>query len=100
MLVFLTHRRLRSGSFPQFRQAWEPDRIPEGTREIAYHARALGNADEIVSFGLAHDLGATDLPRLMEEYGDDSARQARMAPYVEWTGVDGAFEVIEEVRLG
>ncbi|MDP8942820.1 MAG: hypothetical protein M3N16_01665 [Actinomycetota bacterium] len=101
MLVFLTQRRLKPDAFEEFRKAWEPEQMPEGIREVAYHARSLENPDEIISFGLAYDLGREDLARLREEFSDaDVERQQRMAQFVEWTGVDAVFEVIDEVRWG
>ena len=88
MLVFLTHRRLKPGTFEQLRKAWEPGQMPEGIREVAYHARSLENPDEIVSFGLAYDMSREDLARLREDVSTaDSERQRRMAEFVEWTGV-------------
>lgn len=101
MLVFLTQRRLKPGAFDEFRKAWEPDEMPEGVREVAYHARSVDNPDEIISFGLAYDMEPGDLARLREELTDaDAERQERMAEFVEWTGIDAVFEVIDEVRWG
>ena len=101
MLVFVTHRRLKTGTFEQFRKAWEPDEMPEGVREVAYHARSLEDPDEILSFGLAYDMEPEDLVRMREEIGDgDDERQRRMSEFVEWTGTDAVFEVIDEVRWG
>ncbi|MDP8956147.1 MAG: hypothetical protein M3N24_04205 [Actinomycetota bacterium] len=101
MLVFLTHRRLKGGSFEEFRRAWEPEEMPEWIREVAYHARSLEDPDEIVSFGLAYDMEPGDLARLREEFSEgDDERQRRLAEFVEWTGVDGVFEVVDEVRWG
>jgi hypothetical protein len=102
MLCFLTHRRLKPGTYDQYRRAWEPDQMPEGVIETVYHVRSLQDPDEIISFGLA-DVGADDLPGLREKLGGDEAearRQQRMAEFVESTGVDGIFEVVEEIRLG
>lgn len=101
MFVFLTHRRLRPVTWEQFRQAWEPDEVPEEAGdERVYHVRSLKDENEIISFGIA-DMSRKDLERLGEE-GDDAERQRqeRMAQFVEWTGVNGVFEVIEETRLG
>ena len=101
MLVFVTHRRLKPGTFEQFREAWEPSEAPEGVREVAYHARSIENADEIISFGLAYDMGPEELAGLREEFDEEDAeRQRRMAEFVEWTGIDTVFEVIDEVRWG
>lgn len=63
--------------------------------------RAIAREPEIISFGLAYNLERDDLARLREESSDgDAERQRRMAEYVEWTGLDGVFEVIDEVRWG
>ena len=106
MLCFLTHRRIKPGTFEQFRAAWQPDNIERfdelGIMERIYHARSLENPDEIVSFGLA-DIGLDDLPRLREALGGEDGekrRQQAMSPYVLWTGVDAVFEVVEEIRVG
>lgn len=101
MFVFLTHRRLKPGTWEQFRQAWEPDEVPaEAGDERVYHVRSLEDENEIISFGIA-DMSREDLERLGQEPDDaERRRQERMAQFVESTGVDGVFEVIEELRLG
>jgi hypothetical protein len=54
------------------------------------------DADEVIAFGF-YD---TDLarerenPRLSEQ---QRARLERMAPYIESTGADGVYEVVEEI---
>ncbi len=101
MLVFVTQRRLKPGTFEKFREAWEPDEMPPGIREIAYHARSIDDPDEIISFGLAYDMQRADLDALRETFSaGDAERQRRMAEFVEWTGVDAVYEVIDEVRWG
>lgn len=53
MLVFLTHRRLKAGTFEQFRKAREPEEMPEGIREVAYHARSReSRRDHLVRSGV------------------------------------------------
>ena len=102
-ILFLTHRRLRPGTFDRFRHAWlskaDARRMEEsGLRETAYHARSLKDPDEIVSFGLA-ELGRDELESFRGELADSEAgRQRRMAEFVEWTGVDAVFEVVEHIR--
>jgi len=102
MLCLHTHRRLKPGTFEQFPKAWEPDQLPDGIRRRIYHVRSLENPDEIIWFGLL-DAGRDDLPGLRDRFGGqeaESRRQYRMQQFVEWTGVDGVFEVIEELRIG
>jgi hypothetical protein len=106
MIVFLSHRHLKPGAYAAFRAAWEPEETREpmeraGFRQRIYHARALGNPDEVISFGV-FDVEAADLGRLRAELGGEDAeraRQAEIAKHVESTGVDAIFEVIEELRL-
>jgi hypothetical protein len=102
MLLFITHRRLKPGSYDDFRTAWQPEVLPEGVNETAYHARNPKDPDEVISFGL-FDGSMEDLPAMREKFGGRDAedrRQARMAPFVEWTGLDGIFEVVEEMSVG
>ena len=102
MLVFLSHRRLKAGtSYESYREAWEPEVVPEDLREEIYHARSLENPDEVVSFGII-DCQPADIPKVQEAFGGDAAetrRQDRLKEVVEWTGVDGIFEVVEELRI-
>ena len=102
MLVFLSHRRLKPGSYDQFREAWEFEVVPEHIlREEIYHARNLENPDEVISFGVV-DIARDEIPAMREAFGGEDAearRQARMAEFVEWTGIDGIFEVVEELRI-
>ena len=97
MLCLLTHRRIKPGSFDEFRQVWEGDGPPPFPGR-AYHVRSVSNPDEVISFGL-FDADPADFERLRQEMGGEgeARRQEAMAQFVEWTGVDGVFEVIEEV---
>ena len=90
----LTVRRLKEGSYDDWRNAWEADEWPEGVK--AYILRNLNDPNEIVAFGLTDrepDTFRTDERFVQAE----RERQQRMAPYVESTGADGFFEVVEEV---
>ena len=102
MLVFLSHRRLKPGSYDRYREAWEFEVVPEDVlREEIYHARNLENPDEVISFGII-DISRDEIPKMREAFGGDDAedrRQGRMAEFVEWTGIDGIFEVVEELRI-
>jgi hypothetical protein len=51
MVCFLSARRLKAGTFDDFRRAWEPERWPsEAIR--AYHLRDSDGENIVVSFGL------------------------------------------------
>ena len=96
MLVALTVRKLKPGSYEQFRQAWEPEDWPEQW-ERAYHIRNVNDENEVISFGFFN--GTLDeLRQFRDESGREDERQRRMTELVESTGADGIYEVIEEVR--
>ena len=92
MLVLLTARRLKPGTFEQWRHAWEPDEWPEQFSR-AYVLRNRNDPDEVISFGLwegsAEDLRAMADPT-------DRSRIDRMAAFVESTLIDA--EVVEPHR--
>jgi hypothetical protein len=96
MHAFLTVRKLKSGCYDEWRQAWEPEEWPEGSRR-AYILRNVDDPDEVIAFGF-YDLDlakARQEPQLQEQ---QRVRFERMAPYVETTGADGVYEVVEEVE--
>ena len=96
MLVALTVRNLKPGSYEQFRKAWEPEDWPEKW-ERAYHIRNVNDENEVISFGFFN--GTLDeLRQLRDESGSEDERQRRMSELVESTGADGIYEVIEEVQ--
>ena len=95
MLCFLSARRLRPGSYDDFRRAWEPERWPsEAIR--AYHLRDKDDENVVVSFGL-YDGSLDDLDHIRSGHGDDPGRLQRIGEHVEETLVEGVFEVVEEV---
>jgi hypothetical protein len=96
MHAFLTVRKLKSGSYDDWRKAWQPEYWPEGSAK-AYILRNVDDPDEIIAFGF--------YDRQLDEIRDDARLQEmqrgrfeRMAPYVEATGADGVYEVLEEVN--
>ena len=99
MICFLTERRLKPGTWDDFRAAWEPDEPPP-VSVTAYHLRDMRDPDHVISFGLA-DAGVAEFKRLADDpkfAEQQKARFAAMAPFVAETGVDGIFEVIEVVE--
>jgi hypothetical protein len=93
MLCFLTARKLKPGTFEDFRKAWEPQEWdPRFTR--AYHVRNAEDENEVVSFGFFEgtmdDLRAKPMQR-------DAGRWDRMSVFVEEELVNGVYEVIDEV---
>jgi hypothetical protein len=98
MLVFFSGRRLKPGTYEQFREAWSPDdeELPEGTVTI-YHARNVKDENEVISFGLFE----ADRSALDEVRGDEAAelkRQEAMAQFVEDVPLEGVYEVVEQIK--
>jgi hypothetical protein len=101
MLVFFSGRRLKPGSWEQFRRAWMPgemEDMPEGTVAI-YHARNVKDEDEVISFGIFEgDKG--DIPSIRGGGSEEAElkRQDAMAAFVKNVPLEGIYEVIEELR--
>ena len=93
MKVVFTARRIRPGSFEQFRRAWEPDRWPDGIIK-AYLLRDPGDADVVLGLALfdVTDQRADELRAELEP--SERERHARMAPHIEETIVSGLFDVV------
>jgi hypothetical protein len=102
MFCMLTHRRLKPGTFNRFRDAWDPGRevLPGEMRgDRAYVVRSLGDENEVITFHLTK-LTQEDLMRLRETLTEHlGQREQAMAEFVEWTGVSGIFEVVEEITI-
>jgi len=99
MLVFFSGRRLKPGSFDQFRRAWSPgdaDELPEGTVGI-YHARNIKDEDEVISFGI-FDVGREAMGELRGDESAELKRQDAMAAFIENIPLEGVYEVIEEIK--
>ena len=92
--VALTVRRLKPGTYADWRGAWEVGETPPGAR--AYICRNVRDADEIVAFGIV-EASAEELEEMRPAPEAEAARAAGMAPYVESVGADGFYEVIEEI---
>jgi hypothetical protein len=97
MHAALTVRRLKPGTYDAWREAWEPEEWPEGVK--AYILRNTSDPDEVIAFGLFEG-DIEEMRRTMEATGarsTEEVRQARMAEFVESTGADGLYEVVEQV---
>jgi hypothetical protein len=94
MYCALTVRKLRPGTYDEWRKAWGSEEdIPEGAE--AYIVRNLKDPNEIVAFGLIEG----DMDEIKETINEDQerTRQEAMAPYIESIGADGIYEVIERI---
>jgi hypothetical protein len=95
MYCALTVRKLKPGTYDEWRKAWmsDEDNIPEGGE--AYIVRNLKDPNEIIAFGLIEG----DIDAIKGSFDEDKeqARQEAMAPFIESIGADGIYEVIERV---
>jgi hypothetical protein len=96
-LVTLTARRLKPGSFDEFRKAWEPgsSNVGELGWKRIYHVRDVADPDVVISFGLFDG----DVERLRDAQAEmgRGAQVDRIGPTVEQVLLDGTYEVIEEL---
>ena len=96
----LTVRKLKPGSYDDWRRAWWPEdsteEMPEGAQ--VFIVRNTKDPDEIIAFGLFE--GSLDEMRQSMDPEVDKKRQEAMEPYVESIGADGMYEVIERIGSG
>jgi hypothetical protein len=98
MICVLTHRRLKPGSWEQFRAAWEP---PEWAASLvrAYHVRSPEDPNEVISFGFFEGT-MEDFERMSQEQEwieREDRRLKRIAPFEEGSRFGGVYEVLEEI---
>ena len=90
----LTGRKLKPGAYDDWRRAWQPEEWPEGVR--GYILRKIGDPDEVIAFGLWEGR-REGLEAMRPDPAVESARQSRMAPFVESQFADGAYEVVDTI---
>jgi heme-degrading monooxygenase HmoA len=96
MIVLFTARRLKPGSWDQFRHAWEgdPSARPPGLQQVI-HARNVRDEDEVISFGI-FDMSEADWRRWREEAdAAETDRVDKLSAFVENEHVSGVYEVVE-----
>lgn len=93
----LTVRKLKPGSYDEWRQAWWPEsateEMPEGAQVLI--VRNTKDPDEVIAFGLFE--GELEEMRKMMDPEVEQKRQDAMAPYIESVGADGIYEVVERI---
>ncbi|HEY1522256.1 MAG TPA: hypothetical protein VGF70_04515 [Solirubrobacteraceae bacterium] len=98
MVVMFTARRLKPGSWEQFRRAWDPGGEPPPGFQRAFHARNIRDEDEVISFGL-FDMTLEDYRRWREESdATENQRVDGMSAFVENEHVSGVYEVVDEYQ--
>ena len=90
----LTGRKLKPGSYDDWRTAWQPEEMPPGVK--AYILRKVSDPDEVIAFGF-FDGTREEIEALRPESVAENARQTRMAPHVDSQFADGLYEVVEVV---
>jgi hypothetical protein len=100
MICTLTARRLKPGSYDDFRKAWggDGDEAPEGAEQWnpIYHCRDVNDENVVVSFGMFQ--GSLDELRQAQKGMAYEENVSKMDPYVEEVLLDGAYEVVEEMK--
>ena len=77
-VVWITTRRIKPGTYDDFRRAWRPSEFPDGMLR-AYECFAE-DRNEVVGISIWESLHSRDRYRLSEV---EAARQRAMAPFVE-----------------
>ena len=94
MYSALTVRKLKPGTYDEWRKAWGPESEDDMPGE-AFILRSLTDPDEIIAFGLFE--GDIDELKEMMDPEEQRKRQEAMAPYIESIGADGVYEVIDRI---
>jgi hypothetical protein len=98
MIVMLSARRLKPGSWDQFRRSWDPGGNAPPGMQRAYHARNIRDEDEIISFGI-FEMTEEEYHRWRAESdAQENERVDRLSAFVENDHVSGVYEVIEVVE--
>jgi hypothetical protein len=98
MLCAHTVRRLKPGTYEEFKEAFFP--TAEGTPQgwVRFHAlRGLADENEIVTFGF-FDGSLEELERSQSE-ADFEERRRAIEPYVDEIVVNGVYEITETREL-
>jgi hypothetical protein len=77
-IVWITTRRIKPGSYEDFRRAWRPKEFPEGMLR-AYECFA-GETNEVVGISTWESLEARERYRMSKV---EAERRQAMAPFVE-----------------
>ena len=95
MICALTVRKLKPGTFEEFREAFMSEEsaegMPSGTQ--FFMVRNSNDPDEVISFGLFD--GTLEELRGSTAYSGYDEQLAKIAPFVESVGADGIYEVVE-----
>lgn len=97
MICALTVRKLKPGTFDQFRTAFLGDNpeenVPEGWVRFDM-VRNVEDPDEVICFGIFD--GSLEELRSGSSYEGYDEQMKAIAPFVESVGADGLYEVVQE----
>lgn len=95
MICALTVRKLKSGTFEEFRQAFmegeENSEMPSGSQ--FFMVRNTEDPEEVICFGLFN--GTKEELRALAASSGYDEQLGKIAPFVEAVGADGLYEVVE-----
>jgi quinol monooxygenase YgiN len=98
LICALTVRKLRPGTFDQFREAFmrgvTDERMPEGWVRFNM-IRNSNDPDEVICFGFFD--GDIQSMRANASSAGYQEQQAAIAPFVESVGADGFYQVVEDL---
>ncbi len=101
MVCALTIRKLKPGTFDDFREAFmapvRAGQMPPGWRRFNM-VRSAADRDEVICFGLFD--GTVEQLREQAALVGYAEQQAAIAPFVESVGADGFYEVVEDLTPG
>lgn len=99
MICALTVRKLKPGTFEEFRKAFlrpmQAGNPPEGFVRFNM-LRSTENPDEVICFGF-FDGAPEELRAKADEFGYGQQQEA-IAPFVESVGTDGFFDIVEDYK--
>jgi hypothetical protein len=98
MQCLLTIRRLKPGTFEEFRKDWAPERW-HGRMLRAYHLRSQDDPDEVITFALFEGTdeeveAMRDDPKWM---AGEERRLRRISALEESVLASGVYDVIDEI---
>jgi hypothetical protein len=95
VLCAITARQLKTGSYDDFRKAWQPEgELPPKFVRIL-QMRNVRDENEVISCGFFD--GTLEELRQLQQDLDYGGQRERTGPFVVSFGTDGIFEVIEEI---
>ena len=98
MLCAHTVRRLKPGTYDQFRDTFMPAAEDAPAGWVRFHMlRGLANPDEVVTFGFFD--GTLEELEGSQDASDFEQRRDAIADYVDEVVVNGVYEVAESLAL-